>query len=141
MIYVASSWRNEHQPYVVHLLSEKGHKVYDFRDHGFKWQQIDPDWESWSLHQYVNALMSPQATRGFERDWDAMNMSGAFVLVLPCGASAHLEAGWAAGRDKSVCVFAPESKIAKPELMYRLMYPIISDYSDLLSWAEEVDPA
>lgn len=30
-IYVASSWRNGRQPYVVDMLRERGHAVYDFR--------------------------------------------------------------------------------------------------------------
>lgn len=30
-IYVASSWRNQHQPQVVSFLREQGHEVYDFR--------------------------------------------------------------------------------------------------------------
>jgi len=49
-IYVASSWRNTHQPSVVAALREAGHDVYDFRnprpgDHGFHWSMIDPDWK------------------------------------------------------------------------------------------------
>lgn len=31
-IYVASSWRNTHQPEVVAKLRELGHEVYDFRE-------------------------------------------------------------------------------------------------------------
>lgn len=51
-IYVASSWRNQHQPQVVSFLREQGHEVYDFRHPagktGFQWSQIDEDWENWS---------------------------------------------------------------------------------------------
>lgn len=46
-IYVASSWRNQHQPQVVSFLREQGHEVYDFRHPagktGFQWSQIDED--------------------------------------------------------------------------------------------------
>nr|DAI36486.1 MAG TPA: Nucleoside deoxyribosyltransferase [Caudoviricetes sp.] len=44
-IYVASSWRNQHQPQVVSFLREQGHEVYDFRHPagktGFQWSQIE----------------------------------------------------------------------------------------------------
>ena len=30
-IYVASSWRNQHQPEIVTMLRANGFKVYDFR--------------------------------------------------------------------------------------------------------------
>lgn len=44
-VYVASSWRNQHQPQVVSFLREQGHEVYDFRHPagktGFQWSQID----------------------------------------------------------------------------------------------------
>ena len=31
-IYVASSWRNPHQPAIVEELRVAGHEVYDFRN-------------------------------------------------------------------------------------------------------------
>ena len=62
-IYVASSWRNQHQPQVVSFLREQGHEVYDFRHPagktGFQWSQIDEDWENWSTDQYRAALEHP----------------------------------------------------------------------------------
>jgi hypothetical protein len=43
-IYLASSWRNPHQPMLVDLLRKDGHEVYDFRNppnlNGFAWPQI-----------------------------------------------------------------------------------------------------
>jgi len=31
-IYLASSWRNEEQPFLVKMLEAEGHLVYDFRN-------------------------------------------------------------------------------------------------------------
>ena len=88
-IYVASSWRNQHQPQVVSFLREQGHEVYDFRHPagktGFQWSQIDEDWRNWSTDQYRAALEHPIAQAGFKSDFDAMQWADVCVLVLPCG--------------------------------------------------------
>ena len=39
-------------------------------------------------------------------------------MVLPCGRSAHTEAGWMKGAGKRVIVYIPEMQEA--ELMYKL---------------------
>jgi hypothetical protein len=57
-IYVASSWRNKEQPYVVEALKMAGHHVYDFRhpianDDGFHWSEIDENWQSWDVLQLI----------------------------------------------------------------------------------------
>lgn len=125
-IYVASSWRNARQPAVVQALREAGHLVYDFRnpkigDQGFSWSEIEPDWENWSPETYRKALSHPVAKRGFKNDYDAMLWASVFVLVLPCGRSAHLEAGWAMGARKPVLTLMEER--CEPELMYKLAEP------------------
>lgn len=80
-IYVASSWRNQHQPQVVSFLREQGHEVYDFRHPagktGFQWSQIDENWENWSTDQYRAALEHPIAQAGFKSDFDAMQWAEA----------------------------------------------------------------
>jgi hypothetical protein len=119
-IYVASSWRNGHQPGVVNLLRELGHAVYDFRnpptDAGFHWYEIDEGWESWTPCQYREALKHPLAVRGFASDFGAMQWADTCVLVLPAGRSASWELGWCAGAGKDCIVYLPEK--IEPELMY-----------------------
>lgn len=122
-IYVASSWRNVHQPAVVATLRDQGYDVYDFRnprpgESGFGWTAVDPAWQAWTLQDYLRALGHARAEQGFRRDLDALEWSDCCVLVLPAGASAHLEAGWCSGRGKPVVVYAPER--FEPELMYKL---------------------
>jgi nucleoside 2-deoxyribosyltransferase len=50
-----------------------------------------------------------------------MDWADCCVLVLPCGRSAHIEAGYMAGRGKPVWVLAVEP--CEPELMYKLCKP------------------
>ncbi|WP_437904076.1 hypothetical protein WME95_37165 [Sorangium sp. So ce327] len=122
-IYVASSWRNTYQPSVVLALQSAGHDVYDFRhpsagEVGFSWSDVDPSWQNWSVKQFIQGLQHPHARHAFGRDRRALEWCDVCALVLPSGMSAHLEAGWCAGRGKPVVVYAPELREA--ELMYGL---------------------
>lgn len=90
---------------VVAALRDDEHEVYDFREpapgeRGFSWSEIDPKWQDWTPEQFVVALSHPIARRGFDNDAEAMWQADACVLVLPCGRSAHLEAGWMAGAGR-----------------------------------------
>jgi len=142
-IYVASSWRNEHQPEVVKALREHGHDVYDFRnsapdfyhscfleERGFHWSQIDPNWQSWTPKQFIEALTNEVAVRGFQFDYNAMHSADACVLVQPCGISAHLEAGWFVGQGKPLYVLLAKGE---PELMYKMATGIFVGLENLLA--------
>ena len=127
-IYVASSWRNEHQPHIVRRLRRMGHEVYDFREphigpgtggHGFHWSEIDKHWQDWTPDDYIKCLDHPKVEAGFETDRQALDWCDACVLVMPCGRSAHLELGYAIGRDKYSIIFLPYDEAFEPELMYR----------------------
>ena len=134
-IYVASSWRNEHYPEVVTRLREAGFDVYDFRnppsgDPGFKWGNVDPDYMEWTPQKYRDMLMHPMAVRQFGNDIKAMEACDACVLVLPCGRSAHTEAGWFAGRGKLTVAYIPEKQ--EPELMYKLFSCVCCSIEELV---------
>ncbi len=122
-IYVASSWRNDQQFDVVSALRVAGHEVYDFKNpapgnNGFAWSAIDPDWKNWTPSDVVRMLTeSTVAYEGFKLDFDAMKWANEFCLVLPCGRSAHLEAGWALGAKKPTSILLTPME---PELMYKL---------------------
>jgi nucleoside 2-deoxyribosyltransferase len=132
-IYLASSWRNKEYPRVLKLLRDAGHFVYDFRtsETAFAWEAIDPKWETWSSAQYREALTHPLARAGFEGDMDALTRCEACVLLLPCGRSAHIEAGYAAGQGKRLIVLTDSSE--RPELMYS-MGRVALDDRELLAW-------
>lgn len=121
-IYVASSWRNQRQPEVVKALREAGHEVYDFRNpaegnNGFHWREIHPNWQQWTPEQFKDALTHPVARQGFKHDMDALEACDICVLVMPCGRSAHLEAGFAIGAGKPTAILLADGE---PELMYRM---------------------
>ena len=134
-IYVASSWRNQYYPEVVQRLREAGHEVYDFRNPphggaGFHWTDVDPDAPNWTYAQYAEGLHHPLAERQFQADIDALTWADTCVLVLPCGRSAHTEAGWMAGAGKRVVAYLPE--MVEPELMYKLFDDVAGSLEELV---------
>lgn len=136
-IYLASSWRNAYQPELIRALRDAGHGVYDFRhpteeSEGFHWSDIDPNWLDWTPAQYRWALQHPIAHSGFSADERGMRWADTGVLLLPCGRSAHAEAGWLSGRGRPVYVYIPEGEQVEPELMYRLFDGICLSLHELL---------
>lgn len=138
-VYVASSWRNEHQPSVVDHLRRNGFEVYDFRnpqpgDNGFHWSEISPTWQSWGPEEYREALQHPLAENGFATDMGALVAADAVVLVQPCGRSAHLELGWAIGAGKLGIVLLSEA--IEPELMNKMATVCLSldEVCEALRW-------
>ena len=135
-IYVASSWRNTYYPEVVRRLREEGHEVYDFRNPphggtGFHWTDVDENAPNWSFKEYAEGLHHPLAERQFKADLEALEWADACVLVLPCGRSAHTEAGWCKGRGLKTVVFIP--KMEEPELMYKLFDAVTDSLDTLLA--------
>lgn len=122
-IYVASSWRCQRQPAVVDRLRAEGHDVYDFRnpapgDTGFGWRQVTPEPPPWSAEHTRRVLAHPVAEHGFGLDIGALRWCDACVMVQPCGRSAALELGYAAGAGKKAIVLLDDGQ--EPELMLKV---------------------
>lgn len=131
-VYVASSWRNAGYPKVVAALRAGGHDVYDFRNPpspsgAFSWSEIDPRAPETVVGSpkmeipaadIVSMLRHPRADDGFASDMGALRWCDACVLVLPCGRSAHLEAGWAAGAGKLTVGLITDGE---PDLMWKML--------------------
>jgi len=81
---------------------------------------------------YLSMVSHPRAVDGFEEDFGAMEKADTFVLVLPCGKSAHLELGWAVGAGKRTAVLLEDP--VEPELMYRMVDYLARSLFDLLGW-------
>ena len=130
-LYVASSWRNALYPNVIAFLRDAGFEVLDWRNPGggtgFSWSEVDPRWQKWTVEDYRDGLRHPRAVGGFRSDLGMIEAADACVCLLPCGRSAHLEAGWFAGKGKPLffLVYDGGYDIGEPvsmeaELMYLL---------------------
>lgn len=119
---------------VVKRLCEAGHEVYDFRNpphggNGFHWTDVDENAPNWTFDEYAQGLHHPLAEFQFKADLDALRWADTCVLVLPCGRSAHTEAGWMAGAGKRVIAYIPE--MVEPELMYKLFDEVVGTLDGL----------
>lgn len=134
-VYLASSWKNPSYPSLAAALKRKpGIQLYDFQnpwDKGaaFNWEQIDENWENWNVPAFREALNHPVAKRGFESDFGAMKWADVGILAMPCGRSAHMEAGYFIGAGKSLLIWLPEK--TRPELSYSMATAICSNYDEL----------
>ena len=148
-IYLASSWRNPDQPRVLELLRSEGHEVYDFRnpkpdDTGFSWAECGGEAahnHAKTIPAYLKAIRTERARSGFSLDKAAMEWCDAGVILLPCGRSAHLEAGWLAGQGKPCIVYLSDQAF-EPELMYLLCSHIVTNDEglvDSLRWMTAFD--
>lgn len=137
-VYVASSWRNPIYPGVITTLRAAGIDHYDFRNPegntGFSWDQVGgtPFSRQEFADVYLKMIDHPRAVEGFNADFAAMQRADTFVLVLPCGKSAHLELGWAVGAGKRTAVLLEDP--VEPELMYRMVDYLAPSLFDLLGW-------
>lgn len=132
------------QQAVCATLHAAGIDNYDFRNPeegtGFGWQEVMPTFEVDNqfafTNEYLEGLKHPRAIEGFNSDMAAMERADTFVLVLPCGRSAHLEMGWAVGQGKRTCILldGQDTGVVTPELMYKMVDHISPNMVDLLGW-------
>lgn len=132
--------KNVRLPAYTACTIEYGHEVYDFRNpphnHGaFYWKDIDPEFDKWTVEEYKEGLKHPSSERQFQADLDALNWADTCLLVLPCGRSAHTEAGWMKGAGKRTIVYIPEMQEA--ELMYKLFDLVSGNIQDVIQLLKE----
>ena len=97
---------------------------------------VDENYMDWTPTEYREQLnSSPLAKQQFRNDIEAMESCDACVLVLPCGRSAHTEAGWFAGRGKKVVAYLPEK--VEPELMYSLFTDVCDTLEGVIEALKE----
>lgn len=88
------------------------------------------DWED--VDEYLRMLAHPRAKDGYASDFAAMQRADTFVMVLPCGKSAHLEIGYAIGAGKRTAILLENP--VEPELMYRGADFLARSLDELLAW-------
>lgn len=137
-VYIASSWRNKYFERIVEAVRAEGFEVFDFKNPapgqtGFHWSEIGPDWREWSPNAFVAALHHDLAVQGFEADMGGLRGADVVVLLMPCGRSAHLEAGWAAGAGKRLIIFLPVGEPSEPKLMYKMADMVVTTVGECLA--------
>lgn len=136
-IYLASSWQNKEYEQVLNTLRLEGYETYDFKHpenkelSSFNWEKLDKKSNRWSCSDFKKALNHPETIKAFQKDFQAMQEADFCVLLLPCGRSAHSEAGWMKGNGKKVFIL-DLSENPKPELMYRMYDEYLTEIMELI---------
>lgn len=136
-IYLASSWQNKEYEQVLNTLRLEGYETYDFKHpenkelSSFDWEKLDKKYNRWTCSDFKKALNHPETIKAFQKDFQAMQEADICVLLLPCGRSAHSEAGWMKGNGKKVFIL-DLSENPKPELMYRMYDEYLTEIMELI---------
>ena len=136
-IYIASSWQNKEYEQVLNTLRLEGYETYDFKHpenkelSSFDWEKLDKEYNRWTCSDFKKALNHPETIKAFQKDFQAMQEADFCVLLLPCGRSAHSEAGWMKGKGKKVFIL-DLSENPKPELMYKMYDDYLTETMELI---------
>lgn len=74
----------------------------------------------------------------FDQDLSALRDADRFLLVLPAGQAAHIEAGIAFGLGKPCYAVGP---VERSETLYRIFDRLFAGTADLREWLDQLDPA
>ena len=112
-IYMASSWKMCPSVRVIaEALRNDGHQVFDFTDADNRPDGLGhfvfnaSDWAGKPLSEidWLEFLQYEATHRAFQSDRGGLDWADTLILVLPCGRSAHMEAGYAVGKGKDVFI-------------------------------------
>ncbi|MBF4622384.1 hypothetical protein [Clavibacter sp. VKM Ac-2542] len=125
--FVAGSWRNrEAIAEVLDALDDAG-----ARSSCFIRTAYDAEATAFAVPGGADAadLDGPGIRRLFEQDLAALRAADRFVLVLPSGAAAHMEAGIAFGLGKPCVAVGPADR---SETLYRAFEAMCANPADLI---------
>lgn len=118
-IYIATSWKMEVVAKdVARLLRDRGHEADCFCDtstgrYVFHWSELG------NLDELdaISFLQDERSQRAFQEDKKWIDWADAVMMLLPCGNSAHLEAGYAKGSGNKLYIIG-EFPVGQFDVMY-----------------------
>jgi hypothetical protein len=127
--FVAGSWRNRDAiDQVLTVLDEAGASAYCFVRVGYSAAAA-------ALATPGGAdeadLGSPAIRELFEQDLEALRAADRFLLVLPAGQAAHIEAGIAYGLGTPCYAVGP---VERSETLFRIFSGMFGGTDELRSW-------
>lgn len=139
-IYLASSWKNAAQIKDLALyLRECGHEVDAFCDtstgrYVFSFDKL-PKIENMNP---MTVLEQEPVQKAFAEDKGWIDGADAVVMILPCGKSAHLEAGYAKGSGKKLVVYQESFPTGEFDVMYGFADLVTDDWYKVVDFLKEL---
>lgn len=129
-IYLAGSFA---QQVAVRAFAQQlrtyGYAVYCFCDEQELTYQLGVKIRETKLVSRVNhktALLQPDIMRIGHLNWLQLEKVDTVIVMLPCGKSAHLEAGWAIGKGKKAYVYG-YLPVGEFDAMYVMMEAVFAE--------------
>lgn len=128
-VYIGGSLANPEIIRITKVVQEAGHDPFS------SWftpgPEADEHWRDYEKalgYSYREALRRPAAQNIFHFDKRHIDASDIFVMVMPCGKSAHLELGYAVGQGLKTIVYMPE----EPE-----RFDVMMAFADSIVYGDE----
>ena len=110
-VYIASSWKN--QTAVIALaeyLERYGFEVDAFcrssdKRYVFHWSELVDEEDELANYDAIEMLADPRTQRAFKEDRKWLDWSDCVIMLMPCGRSSHMEAGYAKGQGKLLYIY------------------------------------
>lgn len=135
-IYLIGSLRNPKIPDIAREFRQAGHQVFD------DWFAAGPEADDyWKKYEQARGRTYQEALQGLAAnhvyDFDHLHLQAADVVVLvrPCGASGHLELGWALGAGKKGYILLDQTE-DRWDVMYRHAHGVFTSLQTLLKALE-----
>ena len=110
-IYIASSWKNQKEVLVLaSRLESEGFEVDAFcrstdNRYSFHWSELVDNEDELANYDAIEFLADPRTQRAFKEDKKWLDWSDIVIMLMPCGRSSHLEAGYAKGQGKRLYIY------------------------------------
>ena len=120
-VYIASSWKNRKiVRSMAKLLRTIGHEVYDFTDpEHFVFNMTEETQEIKSQVDWIECGKISSTQQACANDKAGLDWCDTVIMLLPCGRSAHLEAGVAIGQGKQLIIYG-DLPLGEFEVTYNL---------------------
>ena len=130
-IYIASSWKNENRVMeLAKIMRDCGHNVDCFADGSTG--RLSVKFPKDDTMDAITFLKDILVKKVFQVDKSKIDWADAVVMVLPCGNSSHLEAGYAVGKGKKLFILGPFLK-GRFDVMYGFATVLCRNTEELLS--------
>lgn len=135
-IYIASSWKNQKRVLMLaERLEQEGFEVDAFcratdKRFAFHWSEFVDDEVELLKYDAISFINDLKVQRAFREDKSWLDWADTVVMLMPCGKSSHLEAGYAVGQGKRLFIYG-----FFPKGEFDVMY----GFADGLFRTEELD--
>ena len=139
-LYIGGSLRNPQVLTIAQSLKEaQGEYLSVFADWMCAGPHADDAWRDYEKalgYSYIQALDRPAARNVFDFDKKHLDAADAFLLVLPCGRSAHMELGYMVGRGKKTCILIDDPE--RWDIMYQFADLVTDDIREVARWVKSL---